>query len=217
MKEELWVPIIITKNGELFDYTGYYEISNFGQVRSLDRVVTDWRGEVLLKGKIKNSVSDADGYLVVSLHKEGKTSMFKIHRLVATAFIPNPENLPQVNHKDENKQNNKVDNLEWCTAKYNRNFGTCIERGRNTSLKNDSYNKSRDKAKRTLIERGSYGAPKPILKINPLTGEVIKEYASATLASAEHGNNSHISDAALGKRNIAAGYKWIYKEDYNGE
>ena len=70
----------------------------------------------------------ARGYLKITLYKDGKRKDFYIHRLVCEAFIPNPDNKPQVNHLDENKLNNSINNLEWCDAKYNMNYGTRIER-----------------------------------------------------------------------------------------
>ena len=75
----------------------------------------------------------ANGYIRVCLSKQGKHTQFYIHRLVAEAFIPNPENKPEVNHKDENKANNNVDNLEWVTTKENINAGTVIERRAHTN------------------------------------------------------------------------------------
>ena len=72
--------------------------------------------------------------MAVPLTCNGKLHLKKIHRLVAQAFLPNPDNLPMINHKDEDKTNNRVDNLEWCTAKYNANYGTIQERHRNTML-----------------------------------------------------------------------------------
>ena len=110
-------------------YEGLYEVSNLGRVRSLDRFY--YR---LHKGKVLSPTKDRYGYLTVTLNCNGKSKTIKIHRLVAQAFLPNPDNLPQVNHKDEDKTNNNVDNLEWCTAKYNVNFGTRQERYRNTML-----------------------------------------------------------------------------------
>lgn len=89
-----------------------YQVSNLGRVRSLK-----YGNEYFLKPGV-----DKDGYLVVSLFKYGKAKQYKIHRLVAQAFIPNPNNYPQVNHKDEVKTNNLVDNLEWCTAQYNVDY-----------------------------------------------------------------------------------------------
>ena len=118
---EVWKDIIIEKNGVLYDFTGKYQVSNLGRVRSLNYKHT---GEirVLKPGKRK------DRYLHVRLYVDGKQKMFYIHRLVATAFIPNPDNLPVVNHKDENPSNCCVDNLEWCTQEYNANYGTRNER-----------------------------------------------------------------------------------------
>jgi len=71
---------------------------------------------------IRKPVKDKDGYLTVNLKKDGKYECAKIHRLVASAFVPNPNDFPQVNHRDENKQNNSAENLEWCTAKYNNTY-----------------------------------------------------------------------------------------------
>ena len=90
-----------------------YEVSNFGHVRR--------NGKILSPGVIKK-------HLQVALSKNGKVVHRFVHRLVAEAFIPNPENLPQINHKDENPANNCVDNLEWCDCRYNINYGTRTKR-----------------------------------------------------------------------------------------
>lgn len=96
-------------------YEGLYEVSNKGNVKSLRR-------GIILKPSILH------GYLRVGLHKDNKTQYYVVHRLVALVFIPNPENLPFVNHKDESRNNNCVENLEWCTAQYNNTYGTAIKR-----------------------------------------------------------------------------------------
>lgn len=112
-------------------YEGLYEVSSYGRVRSLDRYVKSSYGAYRLhKGKVLSSGIRPDGYLIVCLQER----MFRVHRLVAEVFIPNPDNLPQVNHKDEDKTNNNVDNLEWCDAKYNNNYGTARIRARDTML-----------------------------------------------------------------------------------
>ena len=113
-------------------YEGLYQVSNLGRVRSLDRI--DCAGR-RLKGKIL-SPEVARGYVQVQLWKEGKLKWFKVHRLVAQTFIHNPEGLPQINHKDEDKTNNIVDNLEYCDGKYNMNYGTRIERAVQTRISN---------------------------------------------------------------------------------
>ena len=99
-------------------YEGIYQVSNLGRVKSLRDNFHRPREKIL------NPVNDKLGYNIVCLHKDGKHKNYKIHRLVAIHFIENPNNYPQVNHKDENKTNNTVDNLEWCTSEYNNNYGT---------------------------------------------------------------------------------------------
>lgn len=97
-------------------YEGLYEVSDLGNVRSLNYKKT---GDVRLMHPAKNK----DGYLHLGLRKDGEYRQYGVHRIVAEAFIPNPDNLPQVNHKDENPLNNNVSNLEWCTCMYNNNYG----------------------------------------------------------------------------------------------
>ena len=96
-------------------YEGLYQISNYGVVKSLKK----YAGKSLRKEKILKTYKDKDGYIKVILCKNSKTRFLSIHRLLAEVFIPNPDNLPQINHKDENPLNNKVDNLEWCTQQHN--------------------------------------------------------------------------------------------------
>lgn len=97
----------------------YYEVSNFGQVRSLPRVVDHpTKGKFRLKGRTLK-ISLRSGYPIVTLTVCAKRTCFKVHRLVALAFVPNPENMPIINHKDGNKQNNYWKNLEWSTHKLN--------------------------------------------------------------------------------------------------
>lgn len=110
-------------------WEGIYQVSNTGKIRRLFKNKTRE-----LKGVIKKG-----GYKSVLLKANGKYKCELIHRLVAKAFIPNPNDLPQVNHKDENKLNNNIDNLEWCTAKYNSNYGTKNERLSKTKT-NNTYN-----------------------------------------------------------------------------
>ena len=101
-------------------FSAYYEVSNLGNVRSLRRNI------LLHKTKALN------GYYFIGMHAEGKHVTRNIHRLVAQAFIPNPDNLPEVNHKDEDKSNNCVTNLEWCTRSYNCSYGINTKKARRT-------------------------------------------------------------------------------------
>ena len=119
-------------------YEGLYEVSNTGRVRSLDMYVKG-KSYRLHKGKVLSPGKNKNGYLKVNLHYNGKRETITVHRLVAQAFIENPDNLPQVNHKDEDKTNNNVDNLEWCDVKYNLSYGTARIRERDTKIKNGYY------------------------------------------------------------------------------
>ena len=118
-------------------YEGLYEVSNLGRVRSLDRYVkTCYEAYKLHKGKILSPAKDKNGYLKVHLCYNGKHNIIRVHRLVAQAFLLNPDNLPEVNHKDEDKTNNSVDNLEWCDRSYNISYGTRTERQKKTNIQN---------------------------------------------------------------------------------
>lgn len=117
-------------------YEEYYEVDQFGRVYSVDRVVSvKDNGRVYdkpLKGKQMKQSVHTKGYKTVSLTKDGKTKTVFVHRIVAEAFIPNTENLPMVNHKDEDKTNNFVENLEWCTNGYNLSYGNARKRQANS-------------------------------------------------------------------------------------
>ena len=113
-------------------YEGYYEVDQFGRVFGLERIIkvndNGRNYEKPIAGKQLKQSMHTKGYKTVSLTKDGKTKTLFVHRLVAEAFIPNVDNLPMVNHKDEDKTNNFVENLEWCTNDYNINYGTARRR-----------------------------------------------------------------------------------------
>ena len=114
-------------------YEGLYQVSTLARVRRMEDtyIRTDGFGRTLVcrtKMKVLNTYKSKNGYLMVHLYKNKHSHHALLHRLVAVAFIPNPNKLEQVNHKDENKSNNLPYNLEWCDRKYNVNYGTCISR-----------------------------------------------------------------------------------------
>ena len=163
------------------DYEGLYQVSNWGRVKSFK----------FGKERILKQFTNNDGYLQVHLCKNGKLKTFLVHRLVAEAFLDNPNNLPQVNHKDENPQNNNVENLEFCSAKYNTNFGT---RNKRISDKNTNGKLS-----------------KPVLQFT-LDGQFVKEWPSVRQAEREGGfNQSHITDCCKGKIKTHKNFIWKYK------
>ena len=180
-------------------FEGLYQVSNFGRVKSLDKIVNGRNNKpVIKKGKILKQVDLGQGYVVVCLRKELKNNQKFVHRLVAEAFIPNPNNLPQVNHKDENKKNNCVDNLEWCTAKYNANYGTRTNRIFQNRVLPDFTLSNNPNAKRVDVYSldGTY----------ELTFNSIKE---AFIYLKINGSQSNVSMCCNGKLKTA--YRHIWK------
>lgn len=167
-------------------YEGLYEISNEGNVRSLFQRSNRWKPGILKPQK------DKDGYLQVKLCKDGKGKVMKVHRLVAQAFIPNPLNLETVNHKDENKQNNAVSNLEWLSMKDNLNYGTHNQRVAEANVNHPKKSK-------------------PVQMSDKSTGELLATYPSAHEAKRVTGiAHSSICKCCLGKYKSAGGYIWRY-------
>ena len=122
-------------------YEGLYEVSNLGRIKSL----IDNHGNS--REKIIKPIKNTNGYFIVNLSKDKKKHQIKLHRIIALTFIENPNDFPYINHKDENKTNNRVENLEWCTPKYNVNYGTCREKISN-SHKGKKPNLSEEERKR---------------------------------------------------------------------
>lgn len=174
---------------DVVGFEGYYQVSNMGRCRSLDRIVPCKKnGERKIKGHImrlhKNSTND---YLCVGLCKNSKYTQMLVHRMVAIAFLNNPNNLPEVNHKDENPKNNCVNNLEWCTSKYNANYGTRKDR-------------------LSVLPR------KPIIQ-KDLLGNFIKRWDFIKQASDELGiDQSEIIRTCKGRKESYKGYKWEYAQ-----
>lgn len=173
MKEEIWK--------DIEGYEGKYQVSSLGNVRSLNYKHTG-------KEKLLKPGNDKDGYLTVCLYKIGKMKLCKVHRLVAKAFIPNPDNLPCINHKDECKTNNMWLNLEWCSHKYNVHYS-------------HNWEKSKEVTR------------KPVLQFTK-DGVFVKEYESTREAERKTGiRQTHISRCCLCRKGFksAGNYIWKFK------
>ena len=188
---------------DVIGYEGLYQVSSQGRVKSVYRKVFNpglnvWR---IQKERILKTVLDPKGYVRITLSKEGKVKQYLLHRIVAKAFIPNPNMYPQINHKDENPENNSVDNLEWCTNLYNSNYGNhCIRVSEAQSI--------------------------PIIQFS-LSGEFIREWPSAEEAARTlKAHAPNILRCCYGgffskERNKwvnvkkASGFIWKFKDDIN--
>ena len=191
-------------------YEGLYQVSNEGRVKSLNYRRS---GEERVLKPAKNNWN----YLQVYLSKNKKYKWYKVHRLVAQAFIPNPENLPEVNHLDEDKTNNNVENLEWCTREYNNNYGT-----RNERMAEAHRGKPNPRAAEKLR-----GIPKPktaealSIPVDMLTieSEFIRQFSSGKEAERwlrtngfPKAANTCIFRCCKGKQSNAYGFKWQYSK-----
>ena len=174
---EAWKPIS--------GFEGLYEVSDQGRIRSVDHFVKCNTGKRFIKGKILKNCDRGNGYAFVTLGKDGKQYNMNVHRAVAEAFIPNPNNLPEINHKDCNPMNPSVYNLEWCDRTYNNHYGNRIEKSA---------------AKRR----------KPVLQI--LNGKTIKRWISLSdIGRNTDYTIGNISNCCNGKRKQAYGYEWRYE------
>ena len=201
MNNEIWKPVV--------GYEGLYEVSNLGQIRSLGNT----RGPSRFKGKITILRTEASwvGHLRVQLRKDGKYKHYYVHRIVAAAFLPNPDKLPIINHKDCNPLNNSVDNLEWCTQKYNANYADA-QKKKVISFKESNVNSChyyKGLATKNRLKVGSY--EKPVHQIDIATGDIIQTFRSIREAERTF-NTKHISAVVNGRRNKAKGYFWKLAE-----
>ena len=151
--EEIWK--------DIKGYEGYYQVSNLGRIKSLDRMKNNQYNEYFMSGRIlKSSIIKDKGYCRVSLNNGKGRKSKRVHRLVAEAFIPNLENKPEVNHIDGNKLNNCADNLEWCTNK--ENIEHSIKTGLRKNYKGCSNVSSKFKEEDILFIREHYKKRDPI-------------------------------------------------------
>ena len=184
-KDEIWKDVV--------GFEGFYKVSNKGNVRSVARIDSAGRKR---RGITLKPANTKDGYFQVILCKNGATKSRLVHRLVLEAFVPNPNNYPEVNHRNEIKTNNYVENLEWCTREYNMNFGTATKRiGQTLSKK--------------------------VKAINVKTGEIVT-FGSTMEAKSKGYSNGKVSEASRGvykdkKGNLIGdghtykGHKWSYE------
>lgn len=180
---------------DISGFEGEYQVSNYGRVKSINYNHTG-------TSKILRCARDGNGYCVFSVYTPAKRRLY-VHRIVAQVFIPNPQNLPVVNHKDEDTSNNFVyikpdgsvdplkSNLEWCTVKYN-----------------STYLDTRKRALETKNKNGSYGSEKPVKQYD-LKGNFVKEYKSLREAIRVN-KNGNISRCVRGASKTASGYIWTY-------
>ena len=171
-------------------YEGLYQVSNEGRVKSLERTWTCGENNQTIRHNDEKPMKQVpiwNGYLRVCLSKDGNNKWYLVHRLVAEAFIDNPDNLPQVNHKNENKTLNSVENLEWCDRSYNINYGT--------------------RTKRTS---------KPVEAIDN-NGNVVYKFKSMREARRSGFADANILKCIKGECEKSYGFKWSYtkKEDIN--
>lgn len=177
--EEVWK--------DIEGYEKLYQVSNFGNVKSLDHYASNGKKEILYKGKtLQQQKHKKTGYLSVELSKNNKQKRIMVHRLVARAFIDNPNKMPCINHIDEDKTNNKAQNLEWCNHKYNNNYG--------------------ENTKKLC---------KPVLQYD-LNGNFIKEYYGANEASRQLKIGcTNICKCCRGERKKTKGFVFKYKKEEN--
>lgn len=180
MEQEIWK--------DIEEYEGIYQVSSIGRVKSLPRIRKNAKGYYLTKEKILSQNKTRNGYYLVYLCKNNMKKAFSVHRLVAIAFIPNPHCLEEINHKDENKTNNFVDNLEWCDHKYNSSYGNRAK-----------------KIRETLINKNHCG--KEVLQYT-IFGEFVCKFNSYAEAERVTGAKN-IHACANGKVRHSGGYVWI--------
>lgn len=173
--EEIW--------RDIERYEEYYQVSNLGNIRSKDRLKWNGKAYYKQKGVIKKKTIRADGYFVVNLSVEGRGKTHLVHRLIALAFIPNKNNLPVINHRDGNKLNNSLENLEWTTYREN-----------NIHALENNLNNTRKKIKGTHVG----------------TNEVLFFESSREADRVLKIGYKNISACLNGKQNTAGGYEWEF-------
>lgn len=192
IKCEIWKPVK--------GFEGFYEVSTYGNVRSCDRTVFVHKSgkehRATRKGKILKKWVAVE-YYHVTFSKDGKIYAPFVHKLVAETFIPNPNELRTVNHKDENKLNNQVDNLEWCTQVYNRNYGHSEEKRLKSFMRSKESHKTFMKAAVQC----------------DMDGNAIKIYKPISDVEKDGFKYTCVINCCKGKRKSHKGYVWKYANE----
>jgi len=206
MENEIWKPVV--------GYEGLYEVSSLARVRSVDRQVIGNNGvKRIIKGTMLIQQTNMNGYFCVGLHKNGFRVIRLVHRLLAEAFIPNPNNKPYIDHINRNRKDNSISNLRWCTSQENCNNPNTMEYARTTRYISLVY----EKALRTKKERGTKTCEKPVYMYD-LDGNFIRGFKSAKEAGRTMGIlSSEISSLCAHRgekgRKTVGGYIW--SKEYN--
>ena len=182
---------------DVAEYEGLYKVSNKGNIYSIGR--KDSRGHRRRGRMLSPGHNSHSGYPQVGLRKNGVLKMKYIHRLVAETFLPNPEGRPQVNHRDEDKVNNNVENLEWCTSEYNNTYGTRIEKVVQARSK---------KVKATNIKTNE------VITFNSTQEAKLKGFSGGCVSAACRGvYKGRAGKLVGGDGRTYKGYKWYYEEE----
>ena len=191
MNKEIWKPIE--------GYEGLYEVSNYGRIKSLKRKVFVKKKNIYktVNERILKPNKNTHGYYSLFLSKNGMAKIVTVHSLVANAFISNPNNYPQINHKDEDKSNNNAENLEWCTCKYNINYGT-----HNIRVKEKNKGKKNPRAREIKAKK--------VFQYD-INNNLIKVWECGKDCEKFGFSNSKISDCCNKKRKTHKGYKWYHE------
>ena len=193
--EEIWK--------DIKSYEGLYQISNTGKIKSLERYKDNHSKKQLVKEKIRKQIISKTGYYTCMLNKNGKIKLFKVHRLIAEAFIPNPNNYPIINHKDGNKLNNDISNLEWCNYSHNGKEAYRLGLIKNNTYGIKKYNNS------LKIKVNQYDLKGNFIKKWKCISDIQKELNYAT---------TNICRCCKGTYKTAYGYIWKYAEcDINND
>lgn len=189
---EVWIDVV--------GFEGFYKVSRTGKILSCERIIFNKGNSVYLPAKIHNQRSNAQGYLTAVLSKDGHSKKFLVHRLVAMAFLPNPNKYDCVNHKNEVKTDNRVENLEWCSREYNNNYGT-----RNARISEKHCGSHRSHIQVTNMIKAQRRKMCPVIQEDEY-GHIVGWYR--TVADAVEQTSIQHIHSALYRNGKAGGFSW---------